>query len=587
MTPLQSIDSSRIRRGIALAIAVSAGLTGFTGRAHAQSLGTFRWRLEPYCNVLSIGVTQVGSQFRLEGTDDQCGAGKAAPLTGLATFNPDGSLGFGINIVTAPDGAPVHVSASLVLPGLSGTWSDSLGGKGGFTFWPGAASGGSPRPTVANATGDVTGVTAGAGLSGGGTAGEVALAVNPAVVQSRVSQGCPAGQAVRAIGQDGSVSCDVLLGGGDVTAVIAGAGLSGGGFFGNVDLAVQFGGSGAAPSAARSDHTHAAQGNANTAIGAGTLASLSSGEANVAVGSGAATSLSTGAENTAIGVQALNGASSAVRSTAVGRSALLSLFGGSGNVAIGSESLRNLLTGSKNVSVGEQALYCLGSSACAGGFDEESSGNVAVGGSALASLRGGFNNIAIGSFVGNALGFGSSNIYIGNQGTSNESGVIRIGTNGTHVAVGIAGIRGVQTVNNNAVNVVIDSTGHVGTTSSSRRFKDDIHDLGDIGLKLQSLRPVSFRYTQAYADGDRPTQYGLIAEEVEAVLPELVAYGADGLPESVKYHVLPSLLVAEVQRLERERAAQAAELSAIKADLSAMRASTATAAQTPTAVVPR
>ena len=88
-----------------------------------------------------------------------------------------------------------------------------------------------------------------------------------------------------------------------------------------------------------------------------------------------------------------------------------------------------------------------------------------------------------------------------------------------------------------------------GTASSSRRFKQDIADLGDVGLKLHKLRPVRFRYTEAPAS----LQYGLIAEEVDEVLPELVARSADGTIETVQYHVLPSLLVAEVQRLERER----------------------------------
>jgi hypothetical protein len=216
----QSYVATIARRAFAIVLLAAGSLfTALAASADAQTLGTFRWQLEPYCNVVSLTVTQMGNQFRMEGTDDQCGAQKAAPVTGLAMFNPDGSLGFGLTVVTAPDGAPVHVSASFTLPALSGTWSDSIGGKGAFTFRPGAASGGSPR-AAATGPGDITAVGAGTGLTGGGGAGDVALSVDPTQVQSRVSNGCPAGQAIRAIGQDGAVTCEASAGGGgDVTSV--------------------------------------------------------------------------------------------------------------------------------------------------------------------------------------------------------------------------------------------------------------------------------------------------------------------------------------------------------------------------------
>ncbi|MFN7979510.1 MAG: tail fiber domain-containing protein [Vicinamibacterales bacterium] len=130
----------------------------------------------------------------------------------------------------------------------------------------------------------------------------------------------------------------------------------------------------------------------------------------------------------------------------------------------------------------------------------------------------------------------------------------------------IAGIRAVTTGANDAIPVVIDSTGQLGTVSSSARTKHDIADLpADVGARLQQLRPVQFRYNQAFANGEQPLQYGLIAEEVEQVLPELVAMGKDGAPETVKYHVLPSLLLAEVQRLSREVAELRALLAAERA----------------------
>ena len=86
--------------------------------ADAQSLGTFRWQLQPYCNVVTINVTGVAGVYTLEGYDDQCGAPTRAPLTGVATPNPDGTIGFGFTIVTSPGGRGVQVEARLSLAGL-------------------------------------------------------------------------------------------------------------------------------------------------------------------------------------------------------------------------------------------------------------------------------------------------------------------------------------------------------------------------------------------------------------------------------------------------------------------------------------
>lgn len=124
----------------------------------------------------------------------------------------------------------------------------------------------------------------------------------------------------------------------------------------------------------------------------------------------------------------------------------------------------------------------------------------------------------------------------------------------------------------NAVPVVIDSAGQLGTVSSSRRFKEDIADLGEVARGIQGLRPVRFRYTAPFANGARPVQYGLIAEEVEKVLPALVAYDTEGKPETVMYHVLPTLLVSEVQRLERERDTLTSRVEALERDLAQIRA---------------
>jgi hypothetical protein len=122
----------------------------------------------------------------------------------------------------------------------------------------------------------------------------------------------------------------------------------------------------------------------------------------------------------------------------------------------------------------------------------------------------------------------------------------------THTSFFAAGIRAVTTTNNDAIPVMIDSSGQLGTVSSSRRFKEDIEDMGAASHDLMRLRPVTFRYKQPFADGSKPIQYGLIAEEVAEVYPDLVAHSADGQIETVKYQVLDSMLLNEIQRQQAE-----------------------------------
>lgn len=102
-----------------------------------------------------------------------------------------------------------------------------------------------------------------------------------------------------------------------------------------------------------------------------------------------------------------------------------------------------------------------------------------------------------------------------------------------------------------AVNAVIDANGQLGTTSSSRRTKEDILDMADASAGLYRLRPVTFRYVQPYADGSKPRDYGLIAEEMADVYPDLVVRNAAGEVETVQYHKLVPMLLNELQRLRR------------------------------------
>lgn len=219
---------------LALSIVLALALLR-PGRADAQTLGTFRWQTQPFCNVVSVTVTQVGGTYRLEGTDDQCGGATQAAVIGMAFPNLNGTIGFGFTVVATPGGVPLAVDATVSLAGLSGTWRDSAGRTGTFAFTPGAGNGGPVRPT-----------TAALGTS----------AIDTAQMQQRVAGTCPAGQAMHTVNQDGSVAC-APVGTGTLTGVMAGAGLTGGGSSGVVPLAVAFAGSGAATTAARSDHVHA------------------------------------------------------------------------------------------------------------------------------------------------------------------------------------------------------------------------------------------------------------------------------------------------------------------------------------------
>jgi hypothetical protein len=134
-------------------LSVLAGALAFLGAlssaaAEAQSIGTLTWQLQPFCNRVTLTITQDGGIYTLDGFDDQCGAAQRAPLVGIATPNPDGSIGFGLNIVTVPSGRSVHVESRVSLGTLGGPWTDSAGNSGTLVFNGAAAGAARPTPTV-------------------------------------------------------------------------------------------------------------------------------------------------------------------------------------------------------------------------------------------------------------------------------------------------------------------------------------------------------------------------------------------------------------------------------------------------------
>jgi hypothetical protein len=263
-----------------------------------------------------------------------------------------------------------------------------------------------------------------------------------------------------------------------------------------------------------------------------------------------------GAENTAIGYNALSSMDLGLQNVAAGNQAMGLTTTGSYNVAIGDRAMFYNTTGLTNTAIGKNALV----------LNSSGGSNVAIGFNALSQLTVGERNLALGSGAGSDIRVAdSNNVDIEHTGVAGDTGVIRIGTPGRHTSFFAAGIRGVTSGVSDAVSVLIDSNGQLGTVNSSRRYKEDIQDMGDASSGLMKLRPVTFRYAQPYADGSKPIDYGLIAEEVEAVYPDLVAHLADGQVETVQYQKINAMLLNEVQKQQRAVQALNAQIAAQRA----------------------
>lgn len=285
-----------------------------------------------------------------------------------------------------------------------------------------------------------------------------------------------------------------------------------------------------------------------------------------AEGSGALFSLTTGIGNTALGFNALHANTEGSYNTATGRAAMGLGTTGSENTANGWQTLFNN-TGSNNTANGAFALYAntTGNDNTTDGHNALGNnttgcGNTANGVDALISNTTGNNNTALGNSAGALLTTGNFNIDIANEGVADESNTIRIGTAGDQTATFIAGISGATVAG--GVTVVIDANGQLGTIVSSQRFKEAIKPMDEASEAILALKPVTFRYKHELDPAGIP-QFGLVAEQVAKVNPDLVARDKEGKVYTVRYEAVNAMLLNEflkehrnVQQLETTVAQQ-------------------------------
>jgi hypothetical protein len=306
----------------------------------------------------------------------------------------------------------------------------------------------------------------------------------------------------------------------------------------------------------------------NTAVGWAAMSGVASGAFNVAVGSGALAYHTNGNFNTALGGGALGQNTTGGANTAVGYHALFENEDAIDNTAVGTRALQSNTRGASNTSVGESALRnnTIGAS------------NVAIGRNALYSMTGGTHNTALGNNAGYNIANTSDNIDIANQGMVGDTGTIRIGAPSTQKATYIAGIATTQLT---GAAVYVNSNGQLGVLASSERYKTAISPMSVDAATLQRLRPVTFHLK---TEPNGALQYGLIAEEVDKVYPDLVVHDSAGAIQSVRYDELTSILLKETQqqretiaKLENAQNQMQTQFAALSAQIKTLQAAAASA----------
>ncbi|MEO7724928.1 MAG: tail fiber domain-containing protein [Chthoniobacterales bacterium] len=276
--------------------------------------------------------------------------------------------------------------------------------------------------------------------------------------------------------------------------------------------------------------------NQNTAEGENALFSLTTGDNNTAVGFQALFSHTNGDNNTAVGSLALQNNTDGLANTAAGSNAMLNNTTGDANTAVGMFSLYNNTTGLRNTTIGVESL----------------------------KRTNGSDNVGVGYEAGMNIGTGSNNIDIGHPGTKGDSNIIRLGTVGIHTGTFIAGISGVTVPT--GVAVIVDTNGHLGTTTSSARFKENIRPMNKASEAIFGLRPVAFRYNKELDPAGIP-QVGLIAEEVAKVDPDLVARDEEGKPYTVRYEAVNAMVLNEFLKEHKKVEEQADQIQRLEEQL--------------------
>ena len=287
-------------------------------------------------------------------------------------------------------------------------------------------------------------------------------------------------------------------------------------------------------------------GAANTAVGFRSLFSETEGSFNTATGAGALL-FNTAGENTAFGAAALLFNTTGMLNTAVGAAALSNNTLGQFNTADGHRALDLNITGDSNTAVGESALLS----------NTAGDSNTAIGLDALANNTTGARNVALGVGAGlevttanNVICIGSNNVF---------------GANVSNTCF-IDNIRGVTTQNANAIPVLIDPAGQLGTMSSSRRFKDDIKPMDKASEAVLALKPVTFHYK---SDKTNRPEFGLIAEDVAAVNHDLVVRDENGDIYTVRYEAVNVMLLNEFLKEHRKLEEQGATITQQRKDFEA------------------
>jgi hypothetical protein len=295
---------------------------------------------------------------------------------------------------------------------------------------------------------------------------------------------------------------------------------------------------------------------ANTANGIDALGNNSIGFNDTANGFQALYFNISGSNNLANGYQALYSNTTGSNNMATGALALLNHTSGFYNMANGSNAMVHNITGSYNVAEGLNALR----------LNTTGNSNTAVGLSALLNNTTGSANLALGGSAGSALTTGSNNIDIGNVGVAAESNTIRIGKNQTRAFV--AGVK--NTVVSGGVAVYVSATGQLGTNPSSKRFKERIAAMEKESESILALRPVTFRYKEEL-DPKGTAQFGLIAEEVARVNPDLVARDDKGEIYSVRFEAVNAMLLNEFIKEHCQVEEQKTTISQLKSEMALQR----------------